>query len=433
MIKSTCLLYLLLCVYLVAGCDSHNKNSTTIPDGDSEESRHLYIWAADEDQREGDTDFLAVLDADPSSPSYGDVLNTAVVGAVGTNAHHAEPVAPKGALLFANGYDSGRTFLFDLTQPSNPKLVRELEPIEGFHSPHSFLRLEDGHLLATLQYGDGKTEGDPGGLARFDRQGKLVDVSSAADPAFAGEKIRPYSVEAHPALDRIFTTGRTMNFEVEQAADIVQIWRLSDLELLETLRIPRIPPVAEPECVLGIGDLCAAEQYPGESQPFEGRVLSYGSILMNTLMCGIYRISGLGTGETKIEAVLNYPDMIGCSIPTMIGDYFILPVIFAETIIVLDVSDPQNPIEASRFNTLGYTPHWAAADPHRSRIVVTSDGPKATLTVLMLAFDQESGTLTLDESFGSPEFPRAGVSFYREDWPHGKTGTAIPHAALFGQ
>lgn len=110
MIKSTCLLCLLLCVYLVGGCDSHNKNSTTIPDGDSEESRHLYIWAADEDQREGDTDFLAVLDADPSSPSYGDVLNTAVVGTVGTNAHHAEPVAPKGALLFANGYDSGRTF-----------------------------------------------------------------------------------------------------------------------------------------------------------------------------------------------------------------------------------------------------------------------------------------------------------------------------------
>jgi len=65
--------------------------------------------------------------------------------------------------------------------------------------------------------------------------------------------------------------------------------------------------------------------------------------------------------------------------------------------------------------------------------VVTSDGPKATRTVLMLAFDQESGTLTLDESFRSPEFPRVGVSFYREDWPHGKTGTAIPHAALLGQ
>jgi hypothetical protein len=106
-------------------------------------------------------------------------------------------------------------------------------------------------------------------------------------------------------LDRVVTTGRTMNIFTEQAADIVQIWSLSDLNLLKILRVPRVAPVASSECVLGIGVICDTEQYPAEAQPFESRVMADGSVLMNTLMCGLYRISDINIEELNIELMPN--------------------------------------------------------------------------------------------------------------------------------
>lgn len=392
----------------------------------------LYIWAGSLDQGPNGTDFLAVVDSDPDSPSYGEVLATEPVGVAGTNPHHAEPVTPAGAPLFANGYDAGRTFLFDLSEPGDPRLTGEIAPVPGFEYPHGFLRLDDGEVLATMQYGDESIPGNPGGLARFDPDGNLISAVSAADPAFEGEVIRPYAVEAIPTLDRVVTTSRTMHISMERSADLVQIWRLSDSALLHTLRVPRVEPVSEPECVIGVGDMCEAGQYPAEAQPFESRLMDDGSVLMNTLMCGIYRINEIDSSEPDIEVVLNYPELFGCSVPTVFNDFLVLPVMFSETILVVDISDPDNIKEVSRFDTPGYQPHWAVSDPGASRVVVTSSGTAPTYTVLMFDIDPESGHLTLDESFGSSEFPKAGVSFYRDSWPHGESGTAIPHAALFG-
>ena len=423
---------LLSLAILTGGCTSDNSKSEVDGEQGVGLAPLLYVWAGDLDKRPSDTDFLAVLDSDPDSPSYGEILATEGVGVVGTNPHHTEAVVPAGGVLFANGYAAGRTFLFDLSAPDKPNLVGELAPVPEYEFPHSFIRLDDGELIATMQYGDGSVPGNPGALARFDAEGNLVSITSAADPEFEGEEIRPYSVETIPKLDRAVTTSRTMNIFTEQAADVVQIWRLSDLALLRTMRVPRVEPINEPECVFGIGDMCEAGQYPAEAQPFESRVMSDGSVLMNTLMCGMYRISEIDSNEPNIELLVNYPDLFGCSVPTIISHFLVLPVMFSETILVFDISNPTEIKEVSRFDTPGYQPHWAAADPAGSRIVVTSSGTAPTYTVLMFDFDPVSGQLSLDESFGSSEFPKAGVSFYREAWPHGESGTAVPHAAVFG-
>lgn len=417
---------------LTVGCVTDNYRPESDGEQGSGPAPLLYVWAGDLDQGPNGTDFLAVVDSDPDSPSYGEVLATEPVGVAGTNPHHAEPIAPIGAPLFANGYDAGRTFLFDLSEPGEPHLIGELAPVPGFEHPHGFLRLDDGEVLATMQYGDESIPGNPGGLARFDPEGNLISVVSAADPAFEGELIRPYSVEVVPELDRVVTTSRTMNIFTEQAADLVQIWALSDSALLHTMRVPRGEPVNDPECVLGIGDMCEAGQYPAEAQPFESRLMNDGTVLMNTLMCGIYRISEIDSNEPGIELVLNYPDLFGCSVPTVFNDFLVLPAMFSETILVLDISDPSDIKEVGRFDTPGYQPHWAVSDPGAPRVVITSSGTAPTYTVLMFDIDPVDGQLTLDESFGSSEFPKAGVSFYRESWPHGESGTAIPHAALFG-
>lgn len=423
---------LLSLTWLMSGCASDNSGTAAGEERSIGPAPLLYVWAGDLDQNPDHTDFLAVLDTDPNSSSYGEVLGSEPVGAVGTNPHHTEPLVPMGTALFANGFDAGRTFLFDLSEPERPNLSGELDPVPGLEFPHSFIRLDDGELIATMQYGDGSIPGNPGGLARFDSEANLVAVASAADPAFEGELIRPYSVEIIPDMDRAVTTSRTMNIFTEQAADVVQIWGLSDLALLHTMRVPRVEPVNAPECIFGVGEICEAGQYSAEDQPFESRLMDDGSVLMNTLMCGIYRVTEIDTDAPGIELVLNFPDLFGCSVPTVIDHFLVLPVMFSETILVLDISEPGEIREVSRFDTPGYQPHWAVTDPGGSRIVVTSSGTAPTYTVLMLEFDPRDGQLRLDEAFGAAEFPKAGVSFYRDSWPHGETGTAIPHAAVFG-
>ncbi len=49
---------------------------------------HLFVWAGDADQK--DSDFLAVIDARRSEPTYGQVVATLPVGASATMPHHTE-------------------------------------------------------------------------------------------------------------------------------------------------------------------------------------------------------------------------------------------------------------------------------------------------------------------------------------------------------
>jgi hypothetical protein len=422
----------------VAGCSKPLDDTTAVARGATRAnvaspSRLLYVWAWDLDHRGGDSDFLATLDADPESPGYGSILHTTPIGSVGNHLHHAEPVAPTEGLLFANGFHTGRTFLFDLSDSSSPKLEGELAAVPGLTFPHDFRRLASGDVLVTMQRGDGSAEGDPGGLASFDSRGRLIRSSSAADPGFPGAKLRPYSLEVVPGADRVLTTGRSMFFREERAADVVQIWRLSDLSLLATLPVPRVPPEREPECILGVGDTCPAEHYAAEGQPFEIRALPDGSALLNTFHCGFYRIRDLASDAPVIEPVLSWPDLIGCSIPVLAGRIEVMPVMFANRIVSLDVAQPTSPRVVSTYQgTAGFSPHWVAADPRGGRIVVTTDGPGAAPTVAIFGLDAATGELQLDERFGSTDDSIPGFSFDLDAWPHGETGPAMPHAALFG-
>src|SRR5207245_38920 len=90
---------------------------------------YLLVWAGDADRQ--NSDFLAVLDADPTSPSYGKVLRTYPVRSRGN-----EPQALLGApradrRVFASGVLTNRTFVFDVRQPLAARLVHIDEPVAG--------------------------------------------------------------------------------------------------------------------------------------------------------------------------------------------------------------------------------------------------------------------------------------------------------------
>jgi len=383
----------------------------------AEPATHLYVWAGDLDR--ADFDFLAVLDVAPESPRYGEVIATVPAGARGTMPHHTEHRMPASGHLFANGFMAGTTFVFDLEDPAAPRLLTSFGGLDGYTHPHSYERLPDGTVLATFQ-GRGPGNEDPGGLVEVDEVGRVVRSASAADPGFPRAILRPYSLAIVPALDRVVTTsydmGEDMGFRGGRRGRTrhVQVWRLSDLRVIETIGLPPGP-----------------SGYEGE-QPGESRVLADGAtVLVSTFACGLYRIVGLDGEEPRAEFVHSFEGG-GCAVPVVVGRYWVEPVPSAHAVVSLDVSDPSAPREVSRV-TLGSRsfPHWLALDPGGFRIVIADRGDGEP-RLYLVKIDPETGELSIDETFRDAGSDRAGVSFSGRRWPHGDPGPAKPHGAVFG-
>lgn len=374
----------LLAATIPVGCTAKPPDSSVTP------AKYLFIWAGPHrsDSAAGNlhhpaaagSDFLAVLDADPASATYGKVLTSTAVGIAGAMAHHTEFTLPAGRALFANDHMTGEVFLLDLADPLTPRLAHRIDSVPGFRRPHSFARLPSGNVVASLQFGNGSLPGDPGGIAEFDAAGRLLRSASAADSAFPGARIRTYGVEVLPAIDRAVTTSTPMGNE--RTADVIQIWRLSDFKLLRTMLVPAVA-----------GD--SIHYYP-----FEIRALSDGrTALLNTYYC---------------------------------GSYWVMPIAYDHRVVSLDLREPSHPIEVSALQTDStFLPHWAAVDPGSDRIVIVGQDD-GEARVLMARLDRTTGRLSWDEGFRDANSARRGVSFDRRVWPHGAVTAAMPHAALFG-
>jgi hypothetical protein len=77
----------------------------------------------------------------------------------------------------------------------------------------------------------------------------------------------------------------------------------------------------------------------------------------------------------------------------------------------------------------GFKPHWLAKDPGSDRLIVgAQDGGEDRMLVARV--DARTGRLRWDESLRAAD-GTLGISFRRERWPHGPTGEAFGHAALF--
>jgi len=400
---------LTLSILLAGGC------STTADDtGRADPARYLYVWAGSGNDTTPGVDVVTVLDANPSSPDYGSVLAALTVDSSGRMPHHTEFSLPGKGAFFANDYSGDKSFLLDSSNPTTPRLAGQVERVPGGRKLHSFFRLANGHVLASVQFGDGTVAGDPGMLAEFDEKGKLVRSTSARDPAFPGARIRTYALAALPDIDRVVTTSSPMD-PVEQTAHVVQVWRLSDLKLLKTLPVPQ-----------AAGD--SSHKYP-----FEVRALPDGrTALVNSYYCGFFRLADLDS-HPRIERVLTLPlpQNIGCSVPVIAGRFMVMPIAYAHRFATIDVSDPAHPKEVASFPTdTTFFPHWAAPDPGSDRLVFTDqgDGPPR---VMVAHFDRTTGRLAWDERFRDAGSKSPGVSYHRTRWPNGLTGMLMPHGALF--
>jgi hypothetical protein len=76
---------------------------------------YLFAWTGDAAHK--GNDFLAVIDADLASKSYGQLMTTLATDLKSVRVHHTEYVMPASGMLFAIDHDAGRTFIFDLRDP----------------------------------------------------------------------------------------------------------------------------------------------------------------------------------------------------------------------------------------------------------------------------------------------------------------------------
>ena len=372
------------------------------------DSSYLFVWTGDADRQ--DSDFLAVLDANPKSPSYGDILTTVTVG-YPSGAHHSEHRMPDDAQLFVNGYESGRSYVFDLREATKPKIANAFMEVDEYSYPHSFERLPNGNVIATFQNALGEPE-RTGGIVELTPSGEYVRSASAAVPGMP--EIRPYSLLPLPDHDLLVSTASDMEEVI--IADSVQFWRLSDLELLETLRLPPGPRGNE------------------HMHPAEPRLMADGeTLLVNTFRCGLYRILDWQTENRNVEHIYTFEmadlDLVPstCALPVIVGKYWIQTVPSRHGLVTLDMSQPSNPREVGYLN-LGddIYPHWMAKEPEGTRIVLTGYG-KLRHRVMMLDVDSSSGQLSIDRNFGNGGV----VNFEGPAWPHGDTGPAVPHGSVF--
>ena len=82
---------------------------------------YLFVWAGDRAHK--GNDFLAVIDANPASASYGRLMTSIVTDQQTVRVHHTEYTMPASGMLFANDHDIGRTFIFDVRDALHPKIV----------------------------------------------------------------------------------------------------------------------------------------------------------------------------------------------------------------------------------------------------------------------------------------------------------------------
>jgi hypothetical protein len=391
----------------------HAGPSTPAAQPQSAISRFLFVWAADADHQ--DSDFLAVVDIDPQSAHYASVVASLPVGAAGTRPHHTEHEMPASGVLWANGFASGQTFRLDLRDPLSPRLAGSGGDAGPFTHPHSYARLPNGNILATFQERAGGGHAEPGGLVEFDSGGRVVRFVEAAVPAI-DSGVRPYSLAVVPALDRVVTTATDMHLQTRSRA--VQVWRLSDLRLLQTILLPPGPQGGE------------------NAMTAEPRLLADGrTVLVNTFTCGLYRLDGLAGDTASATWVYSAPwkEPPFCAIPVVVGHFWIQADGPRHSVLSLDVTDPSQPREMSRL-TLGPNeiPHWIAVEPNAGRLVITGYRDVES-RVLLAHVDRTTGALRLDTTFRMPGAHQPGVDFDRARWPHGATGRAIPHGAVFSR
>jgi selenium-binding protein 1 len=208
------------------------------------EAKYLFVCAGD--QARTSPDFLAVVNFDEDSESYGEIVATAPLpepGSTGNEFHHiglsadGNVVACGGLLSVLKGQKE--VFFWDVSNPVAPKFITAADPplssiTDEFHA------LPGGGFLVTMMGGpDGHA---PGRIAEFNRALKLVREHPENPP---DDGFNPHGIAVRPEINLLVTSDficpATTLDSVPGGLDLrgsVRVWDLRHREILRTIDIP---------------------------------------------------------------------------------------------------------------------------------------------------------------------------------------------------
>ncbi len=211
------------------------------PLSSGEQESLLYVWTRDADQ--ADSDYLAVVDVAPTSPSFGQIIGTAPTGSANNEAHHIGYNAD-ATRIFAAGLFSNRIFIYDVaTNPRVPRLLRtvDLGPT-GYSGPHTVFAVPDGVLVSMLGNAQGSA---PGGLVLLDDDGDFVESYPEGGKA---PPLYMYDIGVKPAMNRMITSSfahpehaGTQVPEPHQVGNEVVVWDWEAKEVLQVVELDLAP------------------------------------------------------------------------------------------------------------------------------------------------------------------------------------------------
>jgi selenium-binding protein 1 len=235
----------------------------------AEQEKYLFVWAGD--QSRSNPDFLAVINFDQRSSSYGTVIQTVPLpgpGATGNEPHHVG-LSADGKVLAAGGLLSvlkgqPEIFFFDVSDPSSSRFISSLDaPLSSITD--DFEPLSGGGFLVTMM---GGAQGhSPGRVVELDGDRKIVAEHPANPPQ---DGFNPHGISVRPSLNLMVTSDficpTSTLHTTPGGLDLkgsVRVWDLKRREILRTVQIP------------GAGGTIDVKLIPGDA---EGRAYTAGML-----------------------------------------------------------------------------------------------------------------------------------------------------------
>lgn len=327
--KNICIKHLLLATIIgmfsasVGWADPHPRDRS-----------YLLVWSSDQGTDDGvqDGDFLAVIDANVRSKTYGKIVHTAALPCVPNanlldeiglapgvsscilnEAHHMSEevyIDPKTRrkYIFAAGLISANIFKFDVTDPLNiptAELIVDSRELAKFSGADDILFLPNGNLIASYMGSKGLTT--PGGLVEFTPDGVVVGEYDAAKPGGpvryvpsingvtdTGLLAHPHGIALREDLNVLISSdfADPVSLAASSAANMLQdfgttvrIWNLSNLSAgpSKIIQVPNGPRLEanriheEPEGLMAAGLLHKKKHKGAFTASMCGGVLFYAS------------------------------------------------------------------------------------------------------------------------------------------------------------
>jgi len=330
-------------------------------------ARTLYVWAGD--QARVAPDFLAVIDFEEDSPRYGKVIRTVPVrgpGGSGNEPHHCHLSADKnilacgGLLALLRGQNS--IFFFDVSDARRPRFLFSTSGTLS-NITDDFLPLAEGGFLVT-QMGS-HTGGTPGRVAEFDRNLRLVGEWPPQPPE---HDFNPHGISARPELNLMVTSDFMMPASSLNIVPgdpllrgIIRVWNFQNRSIVRTIEIPS---------ALGTMDVKLIPRDP------RGRAFTTG--MFDGLVYLVDTLNGTSQIVFDCEDIVPHVEVPVRGGMTQLlamprsGDRLIFASFQAGQVGMLDVSDPEHPVQTGIVNFgMDAGPHMIALTDDDKRLVVS--------------------------------------------------------------